>query len=59
LGKNPESLLKEAHERNAQDIVFYLVEERKMIPTVEILKWIAEQDQLEVSRKRRRVDAIN
>jgi len=46
LGRHslPTSFLTQAHERNAPEIVFYLIEERNMVPTVEILKWLAEQE---------------
>jgi hypothetical protein len=55
----PTELLTEAYERKAYDIVFYLTEEKGMLPTVEILQWIADQGEPVPSRKRRRVDSSN
>jgi hypothetical protein len=50
----PSELLKEAYERKAYDIVLYLTEEKGMVPTVDVLRWVAEQDEPMPSRKRRR-----
>jgi len=56
----PPELLKGAYEQKAFDIVFYLVEEKGMVPTVEILQWVADHERPSgLVRKRRRLDSSN